>query len=61
MNILLSILYLQVVHSSEMADSNSTEKYFVVVTVICILFALITTYLISLDRRMRKMEKQKGE
>ena len=53
---LLTIL-LQVPHSSEMADAASTDKFYVVVGVIAVLFAGIVAYLISIDRKLRKLEK----
>lgn len=53
---LLSIL-LQQMHTAQMADAQSTQKFYVVVAVIAVLFAGITGYLISVDRKLKKLEK----
>ena len=43
-----------------MADvMRENGKIYVVVGVIVIIFALIVIYLVSLDRRLRKVEKEK--
>ncbi len=51
----LNIL-LQVPHSSEMANAADTGKFYVVVGIIAVLFAGIVAYLISLDRKIKKLE-----
>lgn len=55
-SLLLSIL-LQQVHTSELANAQSTDKFYVVVSVIAVLFVGITAYLISLDRKLKNLEK----
>jgi uncharacterized protein HemX len=55
-NTLLSIL-LQQVHTTEMADAQSTGKFYVVVAVIAVLFLGIVGYMISVDRKIKKLEK----
>jgi CcmD family protein len=43
----------------EMADAmRSNGKIFVVIAVICILFAFLFIYLISIDRKVSKLEKE---
>tara|TARA_R110002124_G_scaffold172474_1_gene340114 strand:- start:381 stop:599 length:219 start_codon:yes stop_codon:yes gene_type:complete len=43
----------------EMADvMRSNGKIYVVVAVVAIVFAVITVYLISIDRKLRKLEKE---
>jgi uncharacterized membrane protein len=42
----------------EMADTmRSNGKIYVVVAVACVVFAVITAYLISVDRKITRMEK----
>ncbi len=42
----------------EMADEmRSNGKIYVVVAVACIVFAVITAYIISVDRKISKLEK----
>jgi len=55
-NLLLTIL-LQQIHTNEMADAESTQKFYVVVAVIALLFVGIVGYLISVDRKIKKLEK----
>lgn len=44
----------------EMADAlRSSGKIYVVVSVIVIIFAGLAIYLFSIDRRLRKIEKEK--
>ncbi|WP_454803026.1 CcmD family protein [Mucilaginibacter phyllosphaerae] len=44
----------------EMADVlRSSGKIYVVITTICIIFAGLAVYLFSIDRRLRKIEKEK--
>jgi len=45
-------------HSSQMPSAESTDKYLVVVAVIAVLFIGIVGYLVSLDLKLRKIEKQ---
>jgi len=40
-----------------MADAESTQKFYVVVAVIALLFVGIVGYLISVDRKIKKLEK----
>ncbi len=54
---LLNILLQMPQHASEMADAESTHKFFVVVGVIAVLFAGIVAYLVSIDRKLKKLEK----
>ena len=43
----------------EMADAmRANGKIYVVVAVLCVLFIGITLYLISIDRKLRKLEKE---
>lgn len=43
----------------EMADvMRSNGKIYVVVATVALVFAVITVYLISLDRKLRKLEKE---
>lgn len=56
MKSLLNIM-LQVQHASEMADAESTGKFYVVVAVIAVIFAGIVAYLINVDRKIKKLEK----
>ena len=43
----------------EMADvMRENGKIYVVVAVVAIVFAVITIYLITIDRRLRKLEKE---
>ncbi len=44
----------------EMADTmRSNGKIYVVVAVACIVFAVITVYLILIDRKVTRLEKKK--
>lgn len=56
MKSLLNII-LQVQHTSGMADAESTGKFYVVVGVIAVIFAGIVAYLVSVDRKIKKLEK----
>lgn len=43
----------------EMADQmRSSGKIYVVVTVLAVIFAGIIAYLVSIDRKLRKLEKE---
>lgn len=55
-SLFLTVL-LQQVHTSGMADAQSTEKFYVVVAVIATLFVGIVGYMISVDRKIKKLEK----
>ncbi|MBC7384223.1 MAG: CcmD family protein [Bacteroidia bacterium] len=44
--------------SSEMPDAISNDKYYVVIAVIVVIFAGITGYLISLDKKIRDLENK---
>lgn len=46
----------------EMADTlRSNGKIYVVVTVLCIIFVGIVAYLIHLDRKIGKLEKERNK
>ncbi|MES2778545.1 MAG: CcmD family protein [Bacteroidota bacterium] len=53
-NILNIILQMQTVGA---ADAQGTEKFYVVVGVIAVIFIGIVGYLISIDRKINKLEK----
>jgi CcmD family protein len=55
-SLLLNIL-LQVQHSSEMADAQGSGKFYVVVGVIAVIFIGIVAYMVSVDRKIKKLEK----
>lgn len=55
-SLLLTVL-LQQVHTTGMADAQSTQKFYVVVAVIATLFIGIVGYLISVDRKIKRLEK----
>jgi CcmD family protein len=45
---------------AEMADTmRSSGKIYVVIAIICIIFAGLAIYLFSIDRRLKKIEKEK--
>ncbi|MFA6262409.1 MAG: CcmD family protein [Bacteroidia bacterium] len=54
----LSILLQQAQNASELADAADTHKFYVVIAVIGVLFAGIVTYLVSLDKKISKLEKK---
>lgn len=54
-NILNIILQMQ--HTAEMGNAQSTEKFYVVVGVIAVIFIGIVGYLVSIDRKITKLEK----
>jgi uncharacterized membrane protein YdbT with pleckstrin-like domain len=60
--LLLSSLLLPVISNAqevEMADTMRSEgKIYVVVVVAFFVLAVLSTYLISIDRRLRRMEKK---
>jgi preprotein translocase subunit Sss1 len=45
-------------HSSQMPSAENTDKYLVVVAVIAVLFIGIIGYMVSLDLKLKKIEKQ---
>ncbi len=45
-------------HSSNMPDAPGTEKFYVVVAVIAVLFLGMVGYLISLDKKIKELEKK---
>lgn len=53
---LLHIL-LQQIHTNELANAQSTQKFYVVVAVIAAIFVGITAYLVSIDRKLKDLEK----
>lgn len=44
--------------SSNMPNAEGTEKFYVVICVISILFAGIVAYLIFLDKKLKDLEKK---
>lgn len=57
--LMMSISYAQTSTSVEMADElRNSGKIYVVVAVIAVIFLGIATYLIYLDRRLSKLEKE---
>ena len=55
-----TVCFAQDTDSVEMADAlSSSGKIYVVVTVLSLIFAGITLYLIRLDKRISKMEKER--
>jgi len=57
--LLLSFVYSSGYSQVEMADTmRSNGKIYVVVTVACIVFAVIAVYLILIDRKITKLEKR---
>jgi Tfp pilus assembly protein PilO len=57
MKSLLLNIVLQQVHTTELADAQSTQKFYVVVAVIAVLFVGLLGYMISVDRKIKKLEK----
>jgi CcmD family protein len=53
----ITLMLLQQVHTSGMADAAPTNKIEVVVAVIAVLFVGIVGYLITLDLKLKKLEK----
>jgi len=52
--------FAQQTQSVEMADAfRSSGKIYVVITVIVIIFVGLAIYLFSIDRRLKKIEKEK--
>ena len=46
--------------TAEMADAfRSSGKIYVVVATVCVIFLGLAIYLFSIDRRLRKIEKEK--
>jgi CcmD family protein len=43
--------------SNEMPDAAGTEKFMVVIAVVAVLFLGIAGYLVSLDLKLKKLEK----
>ncbi len=57
LNIFLVLLQMQ--HSSELGDAENTHKFFVPVMIIAIIFIGIVVYMISIDRKIKKLEDKK--
>ena len=55
---LLNIL-MQMQQSATLADASDTNKFFVPVMVIAVIFIGIVVYMISLDRKIKKLEERK--
>ncbi|HNQ13139.1 MAG TPA: CcmD family protein [Bacteroidia bacterium] len=63
--VLILMLFTSIAQAQEesvtMADTMRSEgKIYVVVSVLCIVFAGIVFYLISLDRKIKKLETKSG-
>lgn len=53
-------VFAQPAQQVEMADTmRSSGKIYVVIVTICIIFAGLALYLFSIDRRLKKIEKEK--
>lgn len=53
-------VFAQQTQSPDMADAmRSSGKIYVVVATICIIFAGLAIYLFSIDRRLKKIEREK--
>lgn len=57
LNIFLVLLQAQ--HSSDLANAENTHKFFVPVMVIAVIFIGIIVYMISIDRKIKKLEEKK--
>jgi CcmD family protein len=57
MKSILNII-LQMQHTAEMGDAQSTGKFYVVIGVIAVIFIGIVGYLISIDRKISKLENK---
>jgi CcmD family protein len=57
-NLVLNIL-LQQIHTQELADAQSTQKFDVVIAVLAVIFVGIAGYLIYIDRKLKKIEDKK--
>jgi CcmD family protein len=55
---LLNIV-LQMQQSASLGNAEDTHKFFVPVMVIAIIFIGIVVYLISIDRKIKKLEEKK--
>jgi CcmD family protein len=54
-----NMLFAQTDSSIDMADEMMQNgKIYVVITVLCVVFACIAIYLVLLDRRISKLEKE---
>jgi CcmD family protein len=59
MLLMMSVSYAQTSTNVEMADTlRNSGKIYVVVSVIAVIFLGIATYLIYLDKRLSKLEKE---
>ena len=59
LSLLLVLAFTNTFGQTEMADTmRSNGKIYVVVAVVCIVFAVITLFLISIDRKVSKLEKK---
>lgn len=55
-----TVVFAQGDTSVEMDDAlRANGKIYVVISIICIIFAGLAIYLFSIDRRLRKIEKEK--
>lgn len=54
---IIPLTLLQQVHTAQMADAAGSDKIEIVVAVIAVLFVGLIGYLISVDRRLKKLEK----
>ena len=54
-----NMLFAQADSNIDMADEMMQNgKIYVVITVLCVVFACIATYLVLLDRRISRLEKE---
>jgi CcmD family protein len=57
LNILMVLLQMQ--QSATLGNAEDTHKFFVPVMVIAVIFIGIVVYLISIDRKLKKLEEKK--
>jgi CcmD family protein len=58
MKSLINSILLQAQHTSELADAQGTGKFYVVVGVIAVIFLGIVAYMVSVDRKIKKLENK---
>jgi CcmD family protein len=54
---MLQYILLQQIHTNELGNAADTQKFYVVIAVMAFIFLGIVIYLISLDRKIKKLEK----
>ena len=52
-------IFLQMQQSATLVNAEDTHKFFVPVMVIAVIFVGIVVYLISIDRKLKKLENNK--